>query len=158
MLAALVASGIDAGRFTFFGFLPRRGRERSASLDAIVALEHTAILYESPNRLAATLAELVDRGAGAREAAVGRELTKQYEEIRRGTVEELARYYQQATVKGEVVITLAGGTLAPPSEDAMRARAGELREAGATARDVARTLIVEYGATRNVAYRIAHGS
>ncbi|HJR63330.1 MAG TPA: 16S rRNA (cytidine(1402)-2'-O)-methyltransferase [Gemmatimonadaceae bacterium] len=158
MLAALVASGIDAARFTFFGFLPRRGRERSSVVSEIVALEHTAILYESPNRLAATLVELTERGAGAREGAVARELTKQYEEVRRGTVEELARYYEQSVVRGEVVIILAGRTLTPPDEDSMRARARELREAGASARDVARTLIVEYGATRNVAYKLAHES
>jgi 16S rRNA (cytidine1402-2'-O)-methyltransferase len=158
MLAALVASGIDAGRFSFLGFLPRRGRDRSTVLRDIVRLEHTAILYESPNRLAATLAELADNGAGEREAVVARELTKQYEEIRRGTVEELARYYEQSAVRGEVVIVLAGGMLAPPAEDSMRSRARELREAGASARDVARTLIVEYGASRNVAYRIAHES
>lgn len=158
MLAALVASGIDAARFTFFGFLARRGRERSSVLSEIVALDHTAILYESPNRLAATLIELAERGAGEREGVVARELTKQYEEIRRGTVEELARYYEQSAVRGEVVIILAGRTLTPPDEDSMRARARELREAGASARDVARTLIVEYGATRNVAYTLAHES
>ncbi|HJU65532.1 MAG TPA: 16S rRNA (cytidine(1402)-2'-O)-methyltransferase [Gemmatimonadaceae bacterium] len=155
LMAALVVSGIDADRFTFFGFLSRRGRERVEALEEIVGLRHTAILYESPARLAATLADLAELGAAARHAAVARELTKQYEELRRGTVEELARYYQHSAPKGEVVIVIAGGTAELVDEGTLRERARTLRDGGASARDVARTLIVEYGAPRNLAYRIA---
>ena len=156
LLAALVASGISADRFTFFGFLPRRGRERDAALEGIGALPHTAVVYEAPGRLAATLADLAAHGAGDRAAAVGRELTKQFEEHRRGTVSELARYYETAPPRGEVVVVLAGAVPSSPDEGEARKRARALRDAGVSARDVARTLVAEHGVARNLAYRLAH--
>lgn len=155
LLAALVASGIDAERFTFFGFLERKGRARSEAVAEIAALGHTALLYEAPSRVGDTLAELSAAGAGARRAAVARELTKQFEEVRRGTVAELATYYRESPPRGEVVIVLAGGTSEAPSEDALRDRARLLRAEGLSARDVARKL-GEAGAARNLAYRLAH--
>lgn len=155
LLAALVVSGIAADRFAFYGFLPRKGRERAELMDEIGTLRHTAVLYEAPGRLAATLAELAERGCGGRQAAVARELTKQFEEVRRGTVEELARYYEGAPPRGEVVIVLAGAPPTSLDETAARARARALRAQGATTRDVARTLIAEHGVGRNVAYRLA---
>ena len=89
MLAALVASGLPADRFTFFGFLPRKGKERRQALDEIASSPHTAILYEAPGRVAETLRDL-SQGAGTRLAVVARELTKQFEELRRGTVDALS--------------------------------------------------------------------
>lgn len=156
LLAALVASGLEADHFTFFGFLPRKGRERATALDELVALTHTAVLFEAPGRLAATLADLAARGAGERSAAVARELTKQFEETRRGTVAELQRYYEESPPRGEVVIVLAGGVPPAPDDGAARARARMLRDAGASARDVARALVEEHGLPRNAAYRLAH--
>lgn len=157
LLAALVASGMAAERFTFYGFLPRKGRDRTDLLHEIARLPHTAVLYEAPGRLASTLAALVEQGAGDRSVAVARELTKQFEEIRRGTVAELARYYQDSPPRGEVVIVLAGGVVAPAAvdADAMRSRASELLAAGKSARDVARALVEEHGVARNDAYRLA---
>ena len=157
LLAALVASGIGAERFTFFGFPPRKGRERATFVDEVVRLSHTAVLYEAPGRLAATLGELGKAGAGARRTAVARELTKQFEELRRGTVEELARYYQDSPPRGEVVIVLAGAedVTAVLDDDTLRARAGELLASGRSARDVARALMAEHGIARNEAYRLA---
>ena len=86
LLAALVASGLAGDQFTFFGFLPRRGKERLSKLAELMRLQHTAILYESPLRVGATLTELADSGAGTRPAVVARELTKRFEEFARGTV------------------------------------------------------------------------
>jgi 16S rRNA (cytidine1402-2'-O)-methyltransferase len=156
LLAALVAAGLSTDRFTFFGFLPRKGRERADMLRELSELPHTAVLYEAPSRVADTLAELERHGAGPRAAAVARELTKQFEEIRRGTVAELAAYYQGSSPRGEVVITLAGRTREPLAEDALRARARTLRESGLSARDIAAALVREDGAPRNLAYRLAH--
>ena len=156
LLAALVAAGLPAERFTFFGFLERKGKERAREILAIRGLGHTAVLYESPNRLADTLAELRESGLGARRAAVARELTKQFEEIRRGTVEELARYYADAMPRGEIVIVIEGATHEAPTEESMRERARALRAGGASARDVVTVLTEELGAPRNVAYRLAH--
>jgi len=156
LLSALVASGLDADRFTFFGFLARRGRERAATIDEIARLRHSAVLYEAPSRVGDTLAELAAAGAAERQAVVARELTKQFEEIRRGTLAQLAAYYDDAPPRGEVVIVVAGAA-APEgaSEEQLRVRAAELRADGRSARDVASALVSELGASRNVAYRIA---
>ncbi len=156
LLAALVASGLDATRFTFYGFLPRKGRERTAALEEIVGLAHTAVLYEAPGRVADTLRELADLGAGERAGVVARELTKQFEELRRGTVAGLASYYGDAPLRGEVVLVVAGAPVRAVDESALLQRARELRERGLSARDVAATLVAEHGAARNVAYRLAH--
>jgi len=156
LLAALVASGLDVDRFTFIGFLARKGADRRAALDEIVASTHVVVLYEAPNRVADTLAELAEAGAGERATVVARELTKQYEELRRGTLAELAAYYGNTPPRGEVVILIAGRTPRATSEDELRARANELRAEGRSARDVASVLSAELGAPRNLAYRLAH--
>jgi 16S rRNA (cytidine1402-2'-O)-methyltransferase len=157
LLAALVVSGLDVDRFTFLGFLPRKGAERREAIGEVVDLRHVGVLYEAPSRVAATLAELAGAGGGARAAVVARELTKQFEEIRRGTVAQLAAYYVDVPPRGEVVIVIAGAE-APPSvtEDELRARAAALRAEGRSARDVAAALTAELGAPRNLAYRLAH--
>jgi 16S rRNA (cytidine1402-2'-O)-methyltransferase len=156
LLAALVVSGLDVDRFTFFGFLARKGTERRTAIDELVESRHTAVIYEAPNRVADTLAQLAESGAGDRATIVARELTKQYEELRRGTVAELAAYYGQSPPRGEVVIVIAGRTPQSVSEEELRARATALRAEGRSARDVAAVLSAELGAPRNVAYRLAH--
>ena len=156
LLAALVASGLDIARFTFVGFLARKGGERRAGIEDVVAAQHAVVLYEAANRVADTLAELAEAGAGERATVVARELTKQYEELRRGTLTELAAYYGQTPPRGEVVIVIAGRTPQAVSEDELRARAMALRAEGRSARDVAAALAAEFGAPRNVAYRLAH--
>ena len=156
VLAALVSSALGSERFTFFGFLTRKGREREDALQELSSLRYTSVLYEAPNRVAATLGELGARGAGERRVVVARELTKQFEEIRRGTVAELSAYYESAPPRGEVVIVLEGTTLQPLAEDELRSRARLMRAAGLSARDVAAALVREDGASRNLAYRLAH--
>ena len=157
LLAALVASGLDLDRFTFFGFLPRKGGDRRSALAEIVHLRHAAVVYEAPPRVGDTLAELAAAGAGERAMVVARELTKQFEEVRRGTVAALAAYYLDAPPRGEVVIVVAGAS-APlgATEGDLRARAAELRAEGRAPRDVAAALASEMGAARNLAYRLAH--
>lgn len=155
LLAALVASGIAADRFTFFGFLERKGAERTSALAAIASLPHTAVLYEAAPRVAATLGDLVALGCGARLGSVARELTKQFEEVRRGTLAELSQYYEESPPRGEVVIVIAGAPEASMDEDEARAQARALRAGGLSTRDVARALVAEHGITRNVAYRLA---
>ena len=156
LLAALAGAGLATDRFTFYGFLARKGGDRTRTIADVAALSHTAVLYEAPNRVAETLADLEAAGAGEREAVVARELTKQYEEFRRGTVRELARYYEEHEVRGEVVLLVAG---APPlvlDETALRERAAALRADGMSARDVTRVLMESQQVPRNLAYRIAH--
>jgi len=156
LLAALVGAALPADRFTFFGFVPRKGPERRAALADIAALRHTAVLYEAPNRVGETLADLAAAGAGERAAVVARELTKQFEEFRRGTVHELAAAFAETPPRGEVVIVLQGGDAPPLDEEALRTRASALRSEGLSARDVVRVLMEEEGAPRNLAYRLAH--
>jgi 16S rRNA (cytidine1402-2'-O)-methyltransferase len=156
LLAALVASGLDVDRFTFIGFLARKGAERRAALDEVLAATHVVVLYEAPGRVADTLAELAAAGASERETVVARELTKQHEELRRGTLAELAAYYGHTPPRGEVVILIAGRIPQATSEDELRARATELRAEGHSARDIAAVLSAELGAPRNLAYRLAH--
>ncbi len=156
LLSALVGSGLDATVFTFFGFLPRQGKERTAMLAAVAALEHTAVLYEAPGRTAATLRAIEAAGGGARDCAVARELTKAFEEFRRGTVAELAAYHESTEPRGEIVIVVAGGRAAPLDEDALRSRAAELRAEGRAAREIVQLLMEDARVPRNLAYRIAH--
>lgn len=154
LLAALVASGLDLSQFTFFGFLPRRGRERAAALDEIASSRRTAVLYEAANRVAESLRDLAGRAGEDRAGVVGRELTKRFEELKQGTLESLRAYYEGTAPRGEVVILVAGAP--PPSlDEAQLARdARTLRESGLTVRDVAAEL-ARRGVARNVAYRIA---
>lgn len=158
LLSALVASGIDVERFTFFGFLTRTGADRKSALDEITQTRHTVVLYESPNRLAATLAELEQRGNGERSAAVAREMTKQFEEVRRGTVSQLRAYYEDTPPRGEIVVVLGAAVTQPVTDDDVRDRVRALRASGMSARDVAAMVAAELGVSKKVAYRMAQGS
>lgn len=111
VLAALTASGLPSDAFFFGGFLPVKDGQKRTRLEGLKAVPGTLILFESPRRLADTLAAMADV-LGARPAAIGRELTKTFEEIRTGTLAELAAHYAEAdTPKGEVVVCVA-----PPEE------------------------------------------
>lgn len=155
LLAALVASGLDADRFTFFGFLARSGATRRAALDELARLPHTAVVYEAPGRVAATLGDLEGLGAGTRPAAVAREMTKQFEEVRRGTVGELQAYYSDTPPRGEVVIVIAGAPKREVSEETVRARVRALRASGSSTRDAAAAAAAELGVPKRLAYRLA---
>ena len=155
LLAAVVASGIPADRFTFLGFLPRKGRERREALELVMNTEHAIVLYEAPARVADTLDDIAELGATERPAAVARELTKHFEDIQRGTVGTLAAYYRQSPPRGEVVIVLDGAPARISSEESLRPHVERLRAEGLSTRDIVAALVLE-GASRNVAYRLAH--
>ncbi len=156
VLAALVASGLPVEPFTFYGFLPRSGRERRERLDELEMLRHTAVVYESPGRLVKLLEELVDRLGSERRVSVARELTKVHEEHRRGPLGEVAAHYRESGVRGEVVVVVGGGTgvSAAVDEEAASALAqallGEGERPSVVAREVARRL----GMSRNRAYEV----
>ena len=157
LLAALVGAGLGGGPFTFLGFLERKGKERQRQLAFVSAHPYQSVVYESPQRLGATLSDLVDVGCGGRRAAVARELTKHFEEFRRGTVSELAEYYQDAVVRGEVVLVVEGASPVAEAVDpaTVRERIRAWRAAGVSAREVASKLVEECGKTRNEAYRLS---
>jgi 16S rRNA (cytidine1402-2'-O)-methyltransferase len=104
---ALVNSGIPANRFVFEGFLPLK-KGRQTLLKQLADEERTIIIYESPMRLVKTLEELAVYFGGDRACSVSRELTKLFEENKRGTIAEVAAHFSQKTVKGEIVIVVAG--------------------------------------------------
>lgn len=104
---ALLLSGLPASSFVFEGFLPvKKGRQ--TAMKRLSEEPRTIILYESPHRLVKSLRELAEHFGADRQAAVCRELTKMFEETQRGTLEELAAYYEAKPPKGEIVLLLAG--------------------------------------------------
>ncbi|MEH7879375.1 16S rRNA (cytidine(1402)-2'-O)-methyltransferase [Rhizobium laguerreae] len=106
-LAALVGSGLPNDAFLFAGFLPAKDKARRDRLGELAAVPATLIFFESPHRIGATLLAAADVLGGARPASVCRELTKTYEEFRRGSLAELAAHYQQVeNVKGEIVLVI----------------------------------------------------
>jgi len=104
---ALVNSGIPSNRFAFEGFLPLK-KGRQTLLKQLAEEERTLILYESPMRLVKTLEDLVQYFGEERQCSVSRELTKIYEENKRGSLREVCDHFKQKTVKGEIVIVIAG--------------------------------------------------
>ena len=104
---ALVNSGLAADRFTFEGFLPvKKGRQ--TRMKELAGETRTMIFYESPHRLLKTLEEFMQYFGPERHASVSRELSKMFEETKRGTLEEIKTYFENNTLKGEIVICVAG--------------------------------------------------
>jgi 16S rRNA (cytidine1402-2'-O)-methyltransferase len=131
VLAALTVSGLPTDRFCFEGFLPAKPGARRARIAALAREAMTLVLFESGPRLADTLADLAD-GLGGREAAICRELTKRFEEVRRGALTELAAFYGEAAEpRGEIVIVIAPpeDTAAVTQEDVDRMLAQALQRA-----------------------------
>ena len=104
---ALVCSGLPNDRFCFEGFLPQK-KGRQTKINRLAEETRTMIFYESPFRLAKTLSQLGEVFGGERRASVSREISKVFEETKRGTLSELAEYYNINTPKGEIVIIVAG--------------------------------------------------
>lgn len=107
-VAAVAVSGIDTQRFAFEGFLPVNKKERAERLVQIASMPHTLIFYEAPHKLKQTLSDLNDKLGGERQCALCRELTKLHEEVIRGTLGELAHYYDEAEPRGEYVVVVEG--------------------------------------------------
>ena len=104
---ALVNSGLPCNEFSFYGFLPQK-KGRQTRLKLLALEEKTFIVYESPFRLVKLLQEFKEHLGGQRKASVCRELTKMFEETKRGTVEELIAFYSSKTVKGEIAVVVQG--------------------------------------------------
>lgn len=154
--ASLSVSGIAADRYLFLGFLPRKGSDRRRLLLTVASSQWTVVLFESPNRVTELLEDLGEVCGPDRQATVSRELTKVFEETRAGTFPELAAYFAEAPVRGEVTVVVSGtGKPRPeeaPPDPAERARA--MLEEGLTRKEVAARLAEETGISRNTAYRL----
>jgi 16S rRNA (cytidine1402-2'-O)-methyltransferase len=107
LLSALVVSGLPTDRFAFEGFLPAKPGKRRKRLEELRLDKRTLIFYESPHRLPKTLQDMSEI-LGERRMVVARELTKKFEEIKRGTPEEIKEYFEKGKVKGELVLVIEG--------------------------------------------------
>jgi 16S rRNA (cytidine1402-2'-O)-methyltransferase len=114
-VTAMAGSGLPSDRFLFAGFLPPKSTARKKEIAALANTVATLIFYEAPQRLAASLADMMEILGGERPAAVARELTKFYEETRRGTLGELTLHYANHEARGEIVILVGAGNVDAPS-------------------------------------------
>ncbi|MEY2847390.1 MAG: hypothetical protein RI885_55 [Actinomycetota bacterium] len=149
VVTALALSGLPTDRFCFEGFVPRKGRR--ATFRALAREERTMVFFESPHRLADTLRDLAAEWGGDRRAAVCRELTKFYEEVRRGTVAELAEW-ASGGVKGEICLVLEGAAPAVVDLEAGIAQVGELVASGFRLKEAAVEVADSTGLSRRDLY------
>jgi len=116
VLSALMIAGLPTDRFLFVGFLPATKQARRTALAALASVQATLVFYESPKRVNQTLTDMCDVLGGSRAAAVCRELTKKFEEVRRGTLVSLAAGLAKETLRGEVVLVVDRAKVAAHSE------------------------------------------
>jgi 16S rRNA (cytidine1402-2'-O)-methyltransferase len=133
---ALAISGLPTDRFTFEGFLPRKSGERRSTLRALAAEPRTMVFFESPSRLASSLADMGAAFGDDRRIAVCRELTKFYEEVRRGSASELAEWAADG-VKGEIVVVVEGAPRREASPDDALAQVQSLVASGVRLKEAA---------------------
>ncbi|WP_299838307.1 16S rRNA (cytidine(1402)-2'-O)-methyltransferase [uncultured Jannaschia sp.] len=153
VLAALCVAGLPTDRFLFAGFLPPKSGARKAALRELAAVPATLVLYESPKRLVALLRDAAEV-LGAREAAVCRELTKRFEEVRRGTLDALSAAYGDEAPRGEIVVVIdrAAARDADPEalRDALRAALAE-----GSVKSAAQEISDAFGVPRRQVYEMA---
>ena len=155
-ITALVLSGMDTHHYYFEGFLPVETKERKERLSVVSRTAVTTILYEAPHRLLKTLSDLSDAGMGGRRIAAARELTKKYEEVIRGTVEDLIAHFTEVPPKGEFVLVLEG---MPENDEKPKLSPEERRNVildleskGLSTKDIAKTLALEWGESKKALY------
>jgi 16S rRNA (cytidine1402-2'-O)-methyltransferase len=154
VVAAVAASGLPSRRFYYLGFLPRQSGARKKALAAAAVSGDTMVVYESPHRLRATLADAL-AALGNRRVAVARELTKLHEEIWRGTLSGAIEHF--AAPRGELTLVIEGvAPLAPNATGAIEAVMAELRAAGTDSRTAVPEIMRRTGVSRRVAYAAWH--
>jgi 16S rRNA (cytidine1402-2'-O)-methyltransferase len=154
-LAALVLAGLPTDAFFFAGFLPPRSAARTKRIAALAAVPGSLVFYESPQRLAASLADLAGE-LGDRPAAVARELTKLHEEVVRGSLDGLASLYAEADPpRGEIVIVVGPPADETPADDGAVTAALEAALDGESLRDAVDRVTAETGRPRREVYRLA---
>jgi 16S rRNA (cytidine1402-2'-O)-methyltransferase len=159
VLTALAVSGLPVDRFCFEGFLPRKAGERSRRLADLATEERTMVFFEAPHRTAAALSALAEAFGADRPGAVCRELTKTYEEIRRGGLAELATWASDG-VRGEVTIVVSGadaGASIATDGDSLRAAVESEEGSGVSRKDAIRAIATRAGVPKRVVYDAVHG-
>jgi 16S rRNA (cytidine1402-2'-O)-methyltransferase len=154
---ALSASGLPPDRFLFLGFLPRKGSERRRLLQEVADQPATLVLYESPHRLRAALADMIDTWGAERQMAVCRELSKMYEEIWRGSLAEALQSWTEREPRGEFTLVVAGAP-PPPGWDQARVEAAlaEALAAGLSPKDAVRQVTDQSDWSKSDVYRLVH--
>jgi 16S rRNA (cytidine1402-2'-O)-methyltransferase len=158
ILAALVASGLPALPFSFFGFVPRKGKERTRMLEQLASARETSVLFESPERLVSLLEALSETGGGERKGAVARELTKLHEEFVRGPLDDLILHFRENPPRGEITLVLE--PVPEPEgvqeidEAAAAALARALLDDGMSPSRAAKELARRLDVSRNQAYEV----
>lgn len=160
VVTALVASGLPTDRFLFVGFLPRRKKALGAALAALASEPGTLVAYESPNRLAATLQAVLDV-LGDRPVAVGRELSKLYEEVRRGPASAVLAHFTENPPRGEITLVIGGAGEAPDDApwdaDEVREALQARLDAGESRTSAARAVAEQAGWNRRDVYNLDLG-
>lgn len=154
VLTALAVSGLPTDRFAFEGFLPRKAGERSRRLTELAGDRRTLVFFEAPTRLAASLEALAEAFGGERPAAVCRELTKLHEQVRRGSLAELAAWAADG-VRGEICLVVGGAAAEASDPDAALARVQTLAASGTRLKDAAALVAAETGLGRRDLYERA---
>ncbi|MEO5339927.1 MAG: 16S rRNA (cytidine(1402)-2'-O)-methyltransferase [Magnetococcus sp. MYC-9] len=155
VMTALSGSGFPLDRFIFEGFLPRKGRQRAERLAQIAAEERTVVLFESPVRLHATLTDLQKVGCEQRPALVARELTKLFETWHRGSVIELAEWFQTHPARGEMVLLLHGRESAATSPEVAEALLENILAEGGGMKAATQRMAQLTGLSRAQLYKMA---
>jgi 16S rRNA (cytidine1402-2'-O)-methyltransferase len=154
VLMALAVSGLPVDRFCFEGFLPRKAGERARTLAALAGERRTMVFFEAPHRIEATLRAMAEAFGADRRAAVCRELTKTYEEVRRGGLAELADWAAEG-VKGEITVVVGGAAARSASvEDVLRG-IQERVAAGERLKDVCADVAGRTGLSKKALYDAA---
>lgn len=156
VITALALSGLPSDRFSFEGFLPRKPGERGRALAELAGERRTMVFFESVHRLTEALTAMAAAFGADRPAALCRELTKTYEEVRRGTLADLVLMAEQG-VRGEVTLVVAGATedVEPAGADELAAAVAELVKGGGSRRDAVDVVAARYGLARRVVYAAA---
>ena len=154
-LAALAVSALATDRFCFEGFLPRKAGERAGALASLASEPRTMVFFEAPHRLAATLAAMADAFGRARRASVSRELTKTYEETRRGDLAQLAAWAGASPPKGEIVVVVSGAPAAGAPLAALVAEALDRASKGERLKDAVKDVAAAAGVSSRELYAAA---
>ena len=156
VITALALSGLPSDRFCFEGFLPRKSGERARALAMLAGEARTMVFFESVHRLTEALTAMAAAFGPDRPAALCRELTKTYEEVRRGTLADLVEM-AEAGVRGEVTLVVAGATepVEAATDEVLAAAVADLVKAGGSRRDAVDAIAAKYGIARRVVYSAA---
>ena len=159
-ITALIASGIEPQPFYFFGFLPRKGKERTEALVDLANRNETTIVYESPYRVKKTIQDLIAKFGPERQITLARELTKIHEAFLRGSLQDVAQYYEENDPKGEYVLIIAGkpaDQMETSSDADLVAAVDNLIDHGKKPNKAIKEVAADNGLKNQTVYNLYHG-